>query len=492
MSGSSPSLSLLHQALGAIAQCHTEADVEQRVIKPLLVWLGYEPADWTRQAKTGRGRVDFLVRSAFDAPLRHYLVIEVKAAHKPIQTGHWQLQRYLRASGSLFGLITNGVTFCLLYHASGTICEVYRTTAQQLLQDAQHRQPLQRLLCRQSCLRVMGTFHRCDRQIHGWIIHSLATVTDNPSLRAIAPPHPRAKRLPSQPEPPRPAMIITVFNNKGGVGKTTTTINLAAALNQMGKSVLLVDIDPQANLTTGLGTDPLEDVEKQNRKDICDVLLQPKVSLEEVLIRKKWGDVAIDFVPSHIRLSDLEPELIRTIDVDRSLARKLRPYRNEYDFIFIDPPPSFGKVNAISLMASNGVLIPTHLAPYPIRALEFVLNRSFSVDELRQSYDDQLKVLGIAVSMYDRKSNKLAVDMKEEIQLILNQDPRRKEVALFPEHTWIPRLNIVSIAPGKGYPLCWAEHDDALSGRDREAALDAWTCYTHLAHHLISITQTSP
>ncbi len=154
-------------------------------------------------------------------------------------------------------------------------------------------------------------------------------------------------------------MIITVFNNKGGVGKTTTTINLGAALNQLGKRVLLIDIDPQANLTVGLNIDPLADLELSGKKDITHLLTEPKTTLEQTVIHKEWNNVELDIVPSHIRLSDMEATLIVTIDVDRVLARKLKNYRDQYDYILIDPPPSFGKVNNISLMASSAILIPT-------------------------------------------------------------------------------------------------------------------------------------
>ncbi len=158
-------------------------------------------------------------------------------------------------------------------------------------------------------------------------------------------------------------MIVTIFNNKGGVGKTTTTINLAAALNRMGKRVLLIDMDAQANLTTGLGIDPLTDVELQEKKDITHLLTEPRTTLEKTVVRKRWDNIQLDLVPSHIRLSDMEPTLISTVDIDRVLAKKLKNYHELYDYVFIDPPPSFGKANTISLMASSGILIPTQLAP---------------------------------------------------------------------------------------------------------------------------------
>jgi cellulose biosynthesis protein BcsQ len=283
----------------------------------------------------------------------------------------------------------------------------------------------------------------------------------------------------------RKGMIITVFNNKGGVGKTTTTINLAAALNQLGKRVLLIDVDAQANLTMGLGIDPLADVEEQGKKDISHLLTEAKTQFQDTLIHKQWQDVELDIIPSHIRLSDMESTLINTLDVDRVLLKKLKNYRQNYDFILIDPPPSFGKVNLISLMTASGILIPTHLAPYPIRALEYVINRAQGIGQFK---DEPLPILGIAVSMYDKKATALKQSMINKIKDLLNKTAGGENISLFPESTWIPQLKIISTVPDKGYPLCCAAFDKSLSSGDKEAAQAAFDCYMQMANHLLTIT----
>ena len=281
-------------------------------------------------------------------------------------------------------------------------------------------------------------------------------------------------------------MIITVFNNKGGVGKTTTTINLAAALNKLGKRVLLIDVDAQANLTMGLGIDPLFDVEQKGKKDIVDLLTTTKVSLPDTIIRKQWKDIELEVVPSHIRLSNMEATLIQTVDVDRVLARKLKNYKQDYDFILIDPPPSFSKVNTISLMAASGILIPTQLSSYPVRALEYVIDRAYSVGAYK---DEPLPILGIAVSMYDRRAGSLRQEMTNKIKEILHKVPGGEDIQLFPEETWIPQLKVVSLNPDKGYPLCCAEFDNDLTNAEKESAQVAFDCYMKLAQHLIKNTQ---
>lgn len=278
-------------------------------------------------------------------------------------------------------------------------------------------------------------------------------------------------------------MIITVFNNKGGVGKTTLTINLAASLAQLGKRVLLIDIDAQANLSTGLGIDPLNDVELARKKDITHLLIDPRVKLEDVIYAKRWShnDLQLDVIPSHIRLSRMENDLTQMVDSDRVLAKKLK--NHDYDFVFIDPPPSFGKVNRISLMASNGILVPTQLSSYPIRALEYVLAQA---QEIGAYKDDPLPILGVAISMYDQRSNSFNLSMLEKLKDILEKTAGGSQVNIFPEQTWIPRLNIVSQCPEKGYPIQEAEFDDHLSSQEREAAQKALERYDNLASHLVS------
>lgn len=291
------------------------------------------------------------------------------------------------------------------------------------------------------------------------------------------------KILISQTKEERKSMIITVFNNKGGVGKTTTTINLAAALNKLGKRVLLIDIDAQANLTMGLGIDPLDDIEQKGKKDITHLLTEPRTKLEDTITTTNWGDVQLDLVPSHIRLSRMETTLNQTVDSDRLLAKKLK--KHDYDFVLIDPPPSFGKVNSISLMASSAILIPTQLSAYAIRALEYVLDRTNEIEQLK---DEPLPILGIAVSMYDQKSSNYNKSMVVRLFEIIEKSGGSNKVELFPENTWIPRLNIVSICQDKGYPLYQGEFDNTLVSQEKEAAQKVLERYTNLAQHLIKVT----
>lgn len=456
----------------------SESDIAHKVVLPLLKLLGYHDADWKSQVGIGKNKADFLVHP-YDSFLHHvpYLVIEVKAPNKKLTHSIWQIRDYMRESHSLLGLLTNGYEFHLLYHSEGEILVFSKYSQLELVENFRL---FHNLLSRKSCLRVRSAVHKSQQKVYINLSGSIAKAFDSREMLALT--QKKSEQMNQLTKKEHKSMIVTVFNNKGGVGKTTLTINLAGMLTQLGKKVLLIDIDAQANLSTGLGIDPLNDVEMTGKKDITHLLLEPKTKLNDVIYKKRWNNIQLDIVPSHIRLSKMENELIQTVDSDRILVKKLK--NHDYDFVFIDPPPSFGKVNSISLMASSGILIPTQLSPYPIRALEYVIGR---VEEIEAYKDEPLPILGVAVSMYDQRSSNFNLSMKESLQHILSKNSSDKSIELFPENTWIPRLNIISKCPEQGYPLQQVEFDDSLSAQDRESAQSAIERLEKLAIHLMSI-----
>jgi cellulose biosynthesis protein BcsQ/predicted type IV restriction endonuclease len=478
--------SFLTRLARAIDSTSSESDVSHKVIAPLLKILGYQDLDWRTQVVVGQIKLDFLVHPK-EAAIAHppYLVIEVKAPSQNITKNVWQINNYLRRSGAVFGLLTNGRLFRVFYHYNKQIA----TIAVFDLKNTTNHQLLYQILCKQTSLKFTSSLHQSQLLIYNKFANYLrqifAASADESQTLSILRKLENIRTNSNRVREECKSMIITVFNNKGGVGKTTTTINLAAALNQIGKRILLIDIDPQANLTIGLGIDPLKDIEEQSKKDICNLLTEPKTTLENVVISKQWNKIKLDIVPSHIRLSEMEQTLINTVDVDRILEKKIKPYRDRYDYILIDPPPSFGKVNAIAMMASSAILVPTQLAPYPIRALEYVVNRAIGINEIR---DESMSILGIAVSMYSRRAGRVALSMAEKVQEVLGKNPASKNVELWPEKTWIPSLSVVATTTNKGYPLCEAEFDKDLNAQEKEAAQDACDCYTNLAEYLISVT----
>ncbi len=442
-----------------------EANTEQKIILPLLKQWGYQSSEYQAKPRIGNGYPDFLVTlpMAGDRPL-NYLIIEVKTPAQSRLTGGQQLRYYMEAAQAVFGLLTNGREYHLLYQ--NPLREPLRqvTCASGIL-DKQTIQKLTKILHRSAASALVTALTQQKLKVYHYFEKALAKSF---SISSTA-----SKELP---------MIITVFNHKGGVGKTTLTLNLGAAFATMGKRVLLIDIDPQSNLTIGVGINPLKDIEEQGKKDIADLLLEPRVGLEDVVYKRAWGNLHLDIVPAHIRLADKEPALISTIDIDRVLQRKLK--NHGYDIVLIDPPPAFGKVNAIALMASDGVLIPTQFAPYPIRAIEYVLAR---LEAMRDAMETPPRPLGIAVSMYNRTTSAANYEMKEKLSNILNKAANGKHtVQILPESTWIAHRVVMLRATESQQPIFSRKFYEELDRSDKESVDDLTTSFENLARYLSS------
>ncbi len=453
--------------LTAASHCQPEADLEQKVILEFLKRLGYVASDWQAQATVGNSKPDFIIRPTnSEIPNFTFLVIEAKAPAVNIQYKSPQIKSYLKKTKGLFGLLTNGLDWQLYY------LNPHETKAPQLienvslLQDAKKFEKLCQLLQRKTALSFI--YHLYQRQHQAYARFGKVILKLYPDLKTDRPSQSEKKK-----------MIITVFNNKGGVGKTTMTINLGAALANMGKKVLLIDVDAQANLSIGLSVDPFKDVEDVGKKDITHLLMERDTTLKDVIHRRKWGGLTLDIVPSHIRLSGMEPDLMRMINVDYVLAKKLK--NHEYDYVLIDPPPSFSKVNDIALVASNAILIPTELSPYPIRALEYVFNRTYTISE---SIDRSIHILGVAISRYSPGNIRNNLDMKGDIYMILNRTAQKAD--LLSESTWIPQLLAMSRSTEKKCPIYSQKFYDESSSSDKNAIEKIITCYDNLAQNVIN------
>lgn len=459
--------------------------LRKKIIIPLLCLLGYNNHDWQSQYGIENLKIDFLInpqKILFNHP--PYLVIEVKSPNNKINNHRWQINRYLTKSKAVFGLLTNGYHFKILYNFHDKIILIADFTQETIKTNFKD---FAKILSKKTCLAFNNVLYKSQRKVYDQLSSALAKNINNSQITEVIKSNliiQETAQIKTNKIKENQGMIITVFNNKGGVGKTTMTMNLAASLNYFGKKVLLIDIDAQANLTTGLGIDPLNDVELQNKKDITHLLLERKTTLTDTIYQKRWKNIELHIVPSHIRLSSMENELIQLMDSDRVLLKKLK--NHDYDFIFIDPPPSFGKVNRISLMASDGILIPTQLAPYPVRALEYVLQQLSLVNDIK---DHPIDILGIAVSMYDQRSSNFNGEMVENIKRIMEKNIEANKTKLFPETTWIPQLNIVAKTPEKGYPLYEAEFTNDYSNKEKESAQRAIECYENLAKELILLSQ---
>lgn len=191
-----------------------------------------------------------------------------------------------------------------------------------------------------------------------------------------------------------PAKIISMVNQKGGVGKTTSTINLGASLVEQGRKVLLVDLDPQGALSAGLGVSHDED-----QVTVYDLLFDNTASIHAAIKHSKVS--GLDLVPANIDLSAAEIQLVNEVGREQTLARALRPVRGEYDYIFIDCGPSLGLLTVNALAASQGVIIPMEGEYYSLRGLALLTD---TVEKVRDRINFDLDIVGILVTMFDRRT----------------------------------------------------------------------------------------
>ena len=187
------------------------------------------------------------------------------------------------------------------------------------------------------------------------------------------------------------AITIAVANQKGGVGKTTTCVNLTAALKKRGRSVLLVDCDPQGNSTSGMGVD------KQTRPNCYDMMINGAAAADCVR-HTKWGDV----LPANVNLSGCSVELVQLPKHEQVMKTALAPIRDEYDFILIDCPPSLELLTINALAAADSVLIPVQCEYY---ALEGIADLMRTIQMCNRGINPALEVQGIVMTMYDKRTN---------------------------------------------------------------------------------------
>lgn len=201
------------------------------------------------------------------------------------------------------------------------------------------------------------------------------------------------------PEPPvldshGPARVIALCNQKGGVGKTTTTINLGAALAEAGRRVLVVDFDPQGALSVGLGVNPHElDI------TVYNLLMQRDVSIEDVLL--KTSVAGLDLLPGNIDLSAAEVQLVSEVAREQTLARVLAPVLGEYDIVLIDCQPSLGLLTVNALAAADGVIIPLECEFFALRGVALLMD---TIHRVQERINPQLEVEGILATMYDGRT----------------------------------------------------------------------------------------
>ena len=210
---------------------------------------------------------------------------------------------------------------------------------------------------------------------------------------------PTGRPLPTFPEPPAlethgPAVIIAMVNQKGGVGKTTSTVSLGAALAEFGRRVLLVDFDPQGALSVALGV-PAHQLERT----VYNLLMEDDCTLADVTVPS--GVPGLDLVPSNIDLSAAEVALVNEVAREQALARALVPAMDSYDFVIIDCQPSLGLLTVNALTAAQGVIIPLECEYFALRGAKLLID---TIGKVRARLNPRLEVFGVLATMYDPRT----------------------------------------------------------------------------------------
>jgi len=326
--------------------CRNESEVESKlIVQYLLPQLGYTPDTWHQEVAFGNIRLDFLAFSAqaipfvLDANSPLSVVMEAKNPKQNLNHHVFRLRHYLTSLNVRYGLLTNGKEIRIYQKSQNDVKLVFQCAGNDVeikIEEIRGLVGRESLINRQFQEKLEVQVSKLDSKR----VHCMKT--------------------------------IAIYHNKGGVGKTTTVVNLAAAIRKKGKRVLVIDLDSQANTTFATGLVKFDDEEFDDIKDsnIRHILQSGDFFyIEEVARRSQFTNPEINVVPSHISLMNYENELIQQEDSKMMLAEKLDRIDEEYDVVLIDTPPSLNLYARIALITADYLIIPSDLKPFANQGL---------------------------------------------------------------------------------------------------------------------------
>lgn len=356
--------------------CRNESEVESKlIVQYLLPKLGYSPDTWHQEVRFGKIRLDFLVftqklplKSDDRSPLG--LVIEAKHPHQNLAKHVYQIQNYLTSLNITYGLLTNGKELRIYQQVSGSARLIFQCAGK----DIDDRLA--------DIIKLIGRDYLKERLEHQLLLPQTA-ITISPKISSMK--------------------TIAIYHNKGGVGKTTVSTNLAAAFSKKGYRTLLIDIDGQANSTfaTGLIKFQFEEDDDIRERNIYHAIASSDRNFIEELVRKSsyFNDPEIDVVPSHIDLIKYQEILTTKMASRNRLLTKLKRIENSYDLVIIDTPPSRDIYAEAALITADYLIIPSDLKPFANQGLPTVKEFITTINENRDTFGKQpLKLLGVLAS----------------------------------------------------------------------------------------------
>ncbi|MFP4006996.1 MAG: AAA family ATPase [Spirulinaceae cyanobacterium] len=371
------------------SQCRNESEVESKlIVHYLLPKLGYTPDTWHQEVSFGNVRLDFLAFATQVLPFvvddksPLSVVLEAKHPREKLDYHTRKLRRYLVSLNVRYGVLTNGKELRIYEQTQDEIILRFHCLGEEIERKIEE---IKRLIGRDS-LKPQPL--------------PKASVSP-PKIESV--PVPIETPLPRQPERKNNVKIIAVYHNKGGVGKTTTVVNLAAALRKKGKSVLVIDLDSQANTTfaTGLVKFQFEEDDNLKESNVYHVLESGSFYMIPDVARSsdRFNTPEIDVIPSHISLIEGQYKLNQMQPSKTRLIQKLQAVEDNYDIVLLDTPPSRDIYASVALIAADYLIIPSDLKPFANQGLTSVKNFISEINEFRGMLKkDKINLLGVLPS----------------------------------------------------------------------------------------------